>query len=166
MFVDLLTKSMLADLFQPKQADHNESPTPNDECALLMEKLVVEKYRLMIAYANYGDQLRHFARDGIHEHFQTHIAEERAQAYELAKKLTAMGRDAPTNFDPIPKVDLSDPRAVFTTLHELELAGVHLYQQLFDASKHDAALNGLAQNGAVQDQQHADDMARYLRAQP
>lgn len=139
-------------------------PKPNKEAIDVMKQLVGEKYRLIIAYINYGDQLRAVYRDGIHQHFQEHIEEERQQAYELAKKLTALGEDAPTAHDPIPHVPLGDARAIFKTLLELEESGVALYQQLFDLSKHDAALNGLAQNGALQDQQHADDMLRYLRA--
>lgn len=139
-------------------------PKPNKEAIDVMKQLVGEKYRLILAYINYGDQLRATYRDGIYKHFQEHIDEERAQAYELAKKLTALGEDAPTAHDPVPRVSLGDAQAVFKIILDLEEKGVALYQQLFDLSKHDAALNGLAQNGALQDQQHADDMLRYLRA--
>lgn len=167
---------------QPPQVEHDSHELGQDEIQSLLQgilgsteqthpsiaqlqQLVGLKYQLIVAYISYGDQLRSYARDGIHGHFQTHIEEERQQAYELNKKLTALGVDAPAGVPPVPPVDLSDPSSVFQTILQLEESSVHAWQALFDATAHDAALNGMAQNGALQDQQHADDMRRYLRSE-
>jgi len=130
----------------------------------LLKELVGEKYRLMIAYVNYGDQIRCFERDGIHSHFQTHIEEERELAYELAKHLTALGEDAPAKVPDVKEVKLDHPRDVFEELQKMEERSVELWNKLFKETEgEDVALNGLAQEGAVKDQQHVDDMKRYLR---
>lgn len=161
----------------PEVAEHHEGPLGEELAKLFSEEkthrpeievmklLVGAKYQLIIAYINYGDQLRAVYRDGVFKHFQEHIEEERAQAYELAKKLTALNEDAPTEHEPIPSIELGNVRDMFQTILELEEKSVALYQKLFELSKDDAALNGLAQSGAQQDQQHADDMIRYLRVQ-
>jgi hypothetical protein len=149
---------------------HVEPPLSNctrqDPSMDILCKLVGLKYQLIVAYISYGDQLRAFFRDGVHGHFQTHIEEERAQVYELNKKITALGGDAPVEVPPIPPVCLTDASSIFHTLQQLEEQSVQSWQALFDVTTHDAALNGMAQNGAVQDQQHADDMKRYLRSCP
>jgi hypothetical protein len=138
---------------------------PEDPTVSLLKHLLGAKYQLIIAYMNYGDQLRSLHRDGIYRHFQEHIAEERGQAYEIAKRLTALGQDGPASVPFVPIVSLDDVPAVLKQLQVLEQASVDLWQQLFKATGKEAAFNGLAQNGAVQDQQHVDDMERYLRGQ-
>ena len=129
----------------------------------LMKDLVGEKYRLIIAYVNYGDQLRCFERDGIHSHFATHIEEERELAYELAKHLTALDEDAPAKIPEVREVKLDHPRDVFEEILRLEEKSLDLWTKLFEETSQDVALNGLAQEGAVKDRQHIDDMKRYLR---
>lgn len=129
-----------------------------------LTQLVSKKYQLILAYIHYGDQLRSFARDGIFGHFQEHLDEERDQLYQLNKKLTALGSDAPCAPEQVPPVQLNDLKALFSSLQKLELESVQLWSQLFQQTSDDVALNGMAQAYATECQGHADDMARYLRS--
>jgi bacterioferritin (cytochrome b1) len=154
-----LLEQMLGPRLQQPEAAPQADPR-----AQLLHHLLGLKYQLIIAYINYGDRLQAFYRDGVHQHFQTHVEEERQQAYEVTKRLTALGHAALPNVPPVPEVSSSDFRGVLEALLKLEEQSVVAWQQLFNASQDDAALNGLAQNGALQDQQHTDDMLRYLGA--
>jgi ferritin len=129
----------------------------------ILQKILAAKYKLMISYANYGDGLRHWARDGIWHHFQEHLKEERDNAYEIAKRLTAMGESIKVKDISLDDVDYNQPKSVFKKILELEEEGVAAFQELFALTKDDAAMNALAQDGAQLDTQHADDMRRYLR---
>jgi ferritin len=130
-----------------------------------LQSILTKKYALLLAYISYGDQLRAFGRDGVYEHFQEHIKEERDTIYQLNKKITALGGDAVVSVDPVPSVPLNQPRAVFEALLAMEQASVALWSELFRNTEDDVALNAMAQNGALADQQHADDMRRYLRSE-
>lgn len=143
-----------------------EDRTP-DSLGLLPRLLALGqmKYTLVVAYIHYGDQLRSFARDGIHEHFNQHLDEEREQLYQLHKKITALGGTAKPKLEPVEWVTtLNDPRAVCAHLQRLELQSVARWVALFNATSKDVAMNGWAQNYAIECQGHADDMARYQRS--
>jgi len=126
--------------------------------------LASKKYQLILAYIHYGDQLRAMYRDGIYDHFQEHLEEERAQLYQINKKITAMGSDAPCEPEPVPCVPLNDARAIFKVVLEIEEASVRLWSELFHQTDDDVALNGMAQNYATECKGHADDLRRYLRS--
>lgn len=129
-----------------------------------LQAILAKKYALLLAYVAYGDQLRSLCRDGVFEHFQEHIKEERDAIYQLNKKITALGGDAAVAPEPVPTVPLNQPRAVFEAVLMLEQSTVALWSALFRATTNDVPLNALAQEGALVDQQHADDMRRYLRS--
>jgi ferritin len=155
----------LDDLLDPTKSKSFENATPA-MCAHVsrLQDILTKKYSLLLAYIHYGDQLRAFYRDGIYQHFQDHIKEERESIYKLNKKITALGADAHANPTPPAIIGLNDPRAVFKTLLSMELEVVAKWSELFRATTNDVALNALAQEGAFIDQQHADDMRRYLRS--
>lgn len=130
----------------------------------LLKKLAAKKYQLILSYIHYGDQLRAMYRDGIYEHFQEHLDEERAQLYQINKKITAMGDDAPCDPGPVPTVPLNDARAIFKTILSIEEESVRLWSELFHQTDDDVALNGMAQTYATECKGHADDLRRYLRS--
>lgn len=129
-----------------------------------LKKLSSKKYQLILAYIHYGDQLRAMYRDGLYEHFKEHMKEERAQLYEINKKITAMGSDAPCCPGPVPPVALNDARAVLHALLQIEQESIKLWSSLFHQTDDDVALNGMAQAYATECQGHADDLKRYLRS--
>lgn len=147
------------------EAAEDEPVEPVDPVITTLQALVNAKYSLMLAYAHYGDQLRNLARDGLHAHFNQHSAEEREQAYQLNKKLTALGKTAHAGVVSFGEVDMNDVPGVLQALLAMEQNSVGLWTELFHATEStDVALNGLAQNGAVECQGHADDLIRYLRS--
>lgn len=147
------------------EAEEAEEPAPVDSTGSILQELVNAKYALMLAYAHYGDQLRDLARDGLHTHFNRHSAEEREQAYQLNKKLTALGGAAHVGPVSFVEVDVDDISGVLEALLAMERKSVELWTELFHATQtSDVALNGMAQNGAVECQGHADDLIRYLRS--
>lgn len=147
---------------EPKTPDAAPAAGAHVPC---LQAILSKKYALLLAYIHYGDQLRAFCRDGIYQHFQEHIKEEREFIYELNKKITALGADAHADPAPTALVGLNDPRAVFESLLSMELEVVAKWSELFHATANDVPLNALAQEGALVDQQHADDMRRYLRSE-
>lgn len=147
----------------PPVANHVENHVDNH--VLCLQEILSKKYGLLLAYIHYGDQLRILSRDGVYHHFQEHIAEERSYIYELNKKITALGSDALVQPIAVPLVPLNDAKAIFTALMTLEESVVALWSDLFHKTTDDVPLNALAQNGAHIDQQHADDMKRYLRSE-
>jgi ferritin len=130
----------------------------------VLKQLSSKKYQLILAYIHYGDQLRAMYRDGIYEHFKEHMKEERAQLYEINKKITAMGSDAPCTPGPVPPVPLDNARAIFKSLLSIEEESVSLWSKLFHETDDDVALNGMAQTYATECRGHADDLRRYLRS--
>lgn len=141
------------------------SGTKSESHVPCLQAILSKKYALMLAYISYGDQLRALSRDGVYAHFQEHITQEREAIYELNKKITALGGDAAVQPDPVPTVPLGEPRAVFEAILTMEQALVSAWSDLFEKTDDDVALNAMAQNGALADQQHADDMRRYLRSE-
>ena len=139
-------------------------PPPEPPHLDCLQDILSKKYTLLLAYVHYGDQLRAYFRDGVYEHFQEHIKEERAQIYALNKKITALGGDAEVSPEKVPNAPLADASAVFHLLLKMELEVVAKWSELFHATPDDVPLNALAQEGALIDQQHADDMRRYLRS--
>lgn len=143
-------------------------PSTLDECGCdhvaLLKEILCKKYTLLLMYMSYGDQLREFFRDGVYNHFQEHIEEERASIYKLNKKITALGSDAHVHHEEIPCIPLDDAREVFNHILRVEEEAICLWSKLFHATDDDVTLNGMAQDGAVGDQAHADDMKRYLRS--
>lgn len=135
-----------------------------DDKVEILKKLAGKKYQLILAYIHYGDQLRAMYRDGIYEHFQEHIEEERAQLYQINKKITALGHDAPCCPGPVPPAPLNNARAIFQNLLPIEEESVQLWSQLFRMTDDDVPLNGMAQTYAQECQGHADDLKRYLRS--
>lgn len=140
---------------------------PKSKLACL-QNLVPAKYTLIAAYMHYGDQLQSFSRDGLFKHLNEHLDEERKQLYQIHKKIVALGSSAKPRLDKIDWRDaaLNDPRAVLQHLQTLEDASVSLWNALFRCASDDVALNGLAQNYAIECQGHSDDLARYLRSAP
>lgn len=130
----------------------------------ILKKLASKKYQLILAYIHYGDQLRAMYRDGIYEHFQEHLDEERAQLYQINKKITALGSDAPCEPGVVPQVPLESARAIFMALLPIEEESVRLWSTLFHQTDDDVALNGMAQAYATECKGHADDLRRYLRS--
>lgn len=134
------------------------------EVLALLKKLVSKKYQLILAYIHYGDQLRAMFRDGVFAHFQEHLDEERAQLYQLNKKITALGGDASCSPSPVPEVELADTQGILKAVLAMETESVEMWSELFRQTSSDVALNGMAQNYATECQGHADDMRRYLRS--
>jgi len=145
-------------------APPKSAPSGSEHVACL-QAILAKKYALLLAYVSYGDQLRSICRDGVFEHFQEHIKEERDAIYQLNKKITALGGDAVVSPGHVPSVPLDQPRAVFEAVLNLEQAVVALWSDLFHKTPDDVPLNAMAQDGALVDQQHADDMRRYLRSE-
>jgi hypothetical protein len=141
-----------------------ERESAGSPCCELLKRLSSKKYQLILAYIHYGDQLRAFFRDGIFAHFQEHLDEERAQLYQINKKITAMGGDAPCEPLPIPSVPMNDAAAMMRALRSMEQESMELWSELFRQTDDDVALNGMAQNYATECQGHADDLTRYLRS--
>jgi ferritin len=129
----------------------------------LLKKLLGAKYKLILSYIHYADCLRDLSRDGLAKHFEQHVKEERANAYEISLRLTGMGEKVTVPAVTVDEVDLDCPIATIKKLLELEKEGVALWQELYSITKSDAVMNALAQEGARLDQQHADDMARYIK---
>lgn len=167
MLPETSTSSMLGD-FLPKAHDGGCSSCCEDPCCChsvsILKKLAAKKYQLILAYIHYGDQLRAMYRDGIYEHFQEHLEEERAQLYQINKKITALGGDAPCEPEPVPCVPLNDARAIFRAVLAIEESSVQMWSQLFRLTDDDVPLNGMAQTYAQECQGHADDLKRYLRS--
>lgn len=137
-----------------------------DYCLDLLEstflcKLQILKFEIMNHYILYGDTLKTFYRDGIFDHFKEHIKEERSQLYQINKKITICIEHHRFYVDLFfPELD---PKAMFNKILELETKSVKLWTCLFHSSK-DTAINGMAQNYAIECQGHADDMQRYLKS--
>jgi bacterioferritin (cytochrome b1) len=152
---------------KPKM-DGSDMPASGEDCGCdhmdLLKEILCKKYSLMLMYISYGDQLREFFRDGIYEHLQEHLEEERRSIYNLNKKITALGGDAKVEHCDIPCVRLDDVREVLMTILRVEEEAICLWSKLFHATDDDVPLNGMAQEGAQQDQAHADDLKRYLRS--
>lgn len=146
----------------------NSAPAMSADCGCdhveTLKEILCKKYTLLLMYMSYGDQLREFFRDGVYDHFQEHIEEERESIYNLNKKITALGSDAHVHHEEIPCIRLDDAREVFNHILRVEEEAICLWSKLFHATDDDVALNGMAQDGAVTDQTHADDMKRYLRS--
>jgi bacterioferritin (cytochrome b1) len=167
------TEGPLGDLLKrliPESGGHAGLGSIVDECCEgsgtieILNELAGKKYQLILAYIHYGDQLRAMYRDGIYEHFQEHLEEERAQLYQINKKVTALGGDAPCCPGPVPTVALNDARAMFHALMQIEEESVRLWSSLFHQTDDDVALNGMAQTYATECQGHTDDLKRYLRS--
>lgn len=128
-----------------------------------LKNLLSLKYQLLVMYMNYGDVLQHVARDGIYEHFQEHIKEERQHVYEISKRLSALGEVVEVSFTPFPPV--SDLRGALLELLKAEQTAQRGWRTLRSYAGNNLALDSFCQDGAWKDGQHADDMRRYLRSE-
>lgn len=127
-----------------------------------LRTLLSIKYQLMLTYMNYGDSLQHIARDGIYKHFQEHIEEERAHAYELAKRLSALGESNGVMLGALSPV--TSLEETLHTLLKMEQQAQAAWRTLRSYAGNNLALDSFCQDGAWRDGQHADDLRRYLRS--
>jgi bacterioferritin (cytochrome b1) len=128
----------------------------------LLNKLLAAKYSLWVLYQHYGTTMLARCRDGLHEHFQTHAGEEQQLAYDLGKKIVALGGQA------LPKVSGLKPAFDFQTmllqLLEAEQKSIKLWRELDLAAGENLGLKTAAGDCARLDTAHADDLRRYLRS--
>lgn len=127
-----------------------------------LKHLLAHKYQLMLSYVNYGDTLRHLARDGLYAHFQEHAAEERGHAYELAKRLTALGETADVSLGVLAPV--ATVEEALLALLRLEQQAQQMWRTLRSYAGENLSLDSFCQDSAWRDGQHADDLRRYLRS--
>jgi len=127
-----------------------------------LKKLLSLKYQLMLTYVNYGDTLQHLARDGIYKHFQEHIEEERTHAYELAKRLSALGESAEVTLGSLtPANSVQDALLELLKMEQQAQGGWRLLRSY---AGNNLSLDSFCQDSAWKDGQHADDLRRYLRS--
>ncbi len=140
--------------------------TASDKVLPSLQKIVEQKYLLMLAYPYYGNQLLSLSRDGLYDHLKQHQKEEAAQLYQVQKKIVAMGgkSSVPVIDSGTKWADIDDTKAVLQHLLQLEKQSVSLWEQLYKVTRDMIPLNSLAQNYAQECEGHADDMARYLRS--
>jgi hypothetical protein len=144
----------------------NEVNLPEQNPVLLaLFALLYNKHLLSVMYKIYGDAFTGLMRDGLFKHFKTHAKDERNIAYELTRKLVSLGQVI--EFPPlvIPPFDPFDKKAMEKAIRhiaDLELQSIQLWTQLDQVAKNDLALQGFAQDGAVLDTAHREDMLRYL----
>lgn len=142
----------------------NFLPKETDPINDLLQCLLSKKYALILQYMNFGDKLLALYRDSLYEHFNTHLEEERAMAYQITRKLVSRGADPNICLCDFKNVLCNKPLEMINCLQECEQELVNLWSQLGAATKEDFVLNAFAQDGAIKDQAHLEDMIRYNRA--
>lgn len=137
----------------------NKNPINN-----LLLDILTAKYEIMLMYINHGDKLLAINRDSIHAHFKTHIEEERATIYELNRKLVA--RTGEVSFTPLSpnNAPANNFKEIVKCLLEKETQLIELWTKLGEMTKNDFVLNSFAQDQALIDQAHLEDMQRYARS--
>jgi len=133
---------------------------PQDRVVKLLQKLLKLKYTQVITYMNYGDRLRAHFRDVIYEHFQEHMRDEQKDAYALAMKITALGGEPPPAVSSPP--DVSDLHRMYMVILGQEQALIQAARELAAVAGENLALKALADQLALSDSHHADDMRRML----
>lgn len=133
---------------------------PQESVIKQLQKMVSLKYRKIIAYINYGDRLRAHFRDSVAEHFDEHVEHERDHVRDLTIKLTALGGEPPVKVPSF--LDTPDLHQIILSVLQYEKELVKECRALADMAGDNIALKAFAEDIAVRDQRHADDMRRIL----
>jgi len=151
-----------ADIDGMLKAAEDPEPEP-DPVPGLVRKLLSVKYAVLLAYVSYGDQLRGANRDGLYEHFQEHVKDERRSIYELNRHLASRGEVHVPHNVTIPEVELGGPVPLLGVLLQFEEAALEAWRELFRAipPNKNVGLSGFAQNGAQAQLAHVEDLRRW-----
>lgn len=133
---------------------------PQEQVVAQCNKLLKQKYTIMIMYVNYGDRIRAHFRDPIYEHFKEHMDEERNDAYHLTMKITALGGEPTPKVATIP--DLNDLHQIFMALLQAEKELIQELRNLSMMAGENLPLKVMLEQMVLTDQQHADDLRRMM----
>lgn len=133
---------------------------PQEKVVDLLNKTLKLKYTGVILYMNYGDRLLAHWRDAVADHFKDHIKDERAGAYTLTRKITALGGS------PQPKIaQIKDVSSFHQMVMQIMTAETELLQAeraLIEVAGDNIALRLMAEELYSTDAHHLDDMRRLL----
>lgn len=133
---------------------------PQEKVIAQLNKLLKLKYTAMLFYVNYGDRLRAHYRDSVAGHFEDHFNDERKEAYEIARKITALGGEPEPRVSTVNDTPSLHQMIVTALLHEQQL--VKAARELAMMAGENIALKNFAENCAFTDNHHADDMRRLM----
>ncbi len=129
----------------------------------LLQKLLRAKYSLLLMYYHYGAYMKGVIRDGLYNHFKEHAKEEKDSAYNIVKKIVALGGEAPAKIETIKPV--TNVQEILLTILAAEQKIQGSWRELDAAAGENLALKSFAQEQCLLDCQHADDIRRYLRGE-
>lgn len=133
---------------------------PQETMLTKLQGLLRKKYTGVIMYMNYGDRIRAHFRDSIYDHFKEHIKDERAGAYDLAMKITALGGEPKGQSATVP--DLNDLHQIFAQIILAEKELIQAERDVLKVVGENTGLKVLIENMVLVDQRHLDDARRMF----
>lgn len=117
------------------------------------------KYALDNAYRSYADRVTGPWRDSLVEHWQEHAKDERDHAYDLAMKIMGFGADPNVGNIPLPYTGNALDE-MCASLISMELETISKARGLINMAGENTALKVMAENIALLDTHHLDDLRR------
>ena len=144
----------------PLAVSHEEGlfAVPQEQMLRLLQKALKLKYTAIMMYVNYGDRIRSHFRDSVYEHFNEHMAEERASAYDLAMKITALGGEPEVQVGKVPSTPAL--AEMFMHIMQLEKELIQGQREILAVCGENVGLRILIENSLLEDQRHLDDARR------
>lgn len=145
-----------------------ESPEGNlsvtdGEAIAHLQKWLLAKYAIDVAYRNFADRVRGPWRDALVDHWYEHSKEERQHAYDLTMKIIGMGADPSVTMIQVPPVT-PGPEAMMATLMKMELEAISAGREAVRMAGGRQSLRVMAENFILVDTQHLDDLRRWSAA--
>lgn len=138
---------------------------PQEAVVKQLQAIISLKYMKVITYINYADRLRGHYSSAVSEHFNEHIDHERAHLSDLTIKLTALGGEPAPKLSGTP-LDTADVHQMITAVLQYEKEAVFELRKLASMAGENISLRAFAEEIAVRDMRHADDMRRMLICVP
>lgn len=140
-------------------ADEGQLAVPLDDVVRCLMSLLKCKYAIESAYRSFADRVRGPWRDALVEHWQEHAKDERQHAYDIAMKIMGFG------YDPdVGPIDLANTGnsldELCASLIAMELQLIRESRQLIQMAGDHTSLIVLAENIALLDTHHLDDLKR------
>ena len=141
------------------ESQEGEFVAPVGQVIAHLSKWLTAKYRIDASYRSYADRVKGPWRDALVEHWYTHAKQERKQAYDIAMKIVALGRDPMQTIIDVPPAP-ANLGAFCAQLAQLELSAIKNGRITIQLAGENAPLRVLAEQVIYTDAQHLDDLRR------
>lgn len=126
-----------------------------------LNHLLTAKYAVEASYRSFADRVKGPWRDSLVDHWLDHAKEERTSSYDLAMKVVGLGADPVVTTIQVPPCTAS-LAGFCQVLMAQELDAIEAARKLAGLAGDNTAMRVLAENTALLDTQHLDDLRRML----